>query len=184
MNIGGYSIGEYWWLLIGILYIKVTVVSVCLFICGDKQGRGVKADTRPLDLMAALNNRMGGGRERPVKQRAKNRAESIYNRPFPPPPPTPGPVSLNAGPRHRQTGCIMHRVHTSYISDYWWYYINGYWWLLIGIILVTIGEYYINGYWWLLIGIILVTIGGYSIGGYWWLLIGIILMTIGGYLIY
>ncbi len=55
----------------------------------------------------------GGGRERPVKQWAKNRAGSVCNRPLPPPPPTPGPVGLNVEPRHKQTGCIMHRVHTS-----------------------------------------------------------------------
>jgi len=39
----------------------------------------------------------GGGRERPVKQRAKNRAGSVCNRPLPPPPPTPGPVGRNPG---------------------------------------------------------------------------------------
>jgi hypothetical protein len=46
------------------------------------------------------------------------RAESVCNRPLPPPPPTSGPVGLNAGPHHRQTGCIMHWVHTSSYSCY------------------------------------------------------------------
>jgi hypothetical protein len=32
-----------------------------------------------------------------VKQRAKNRAGSVCNRPLPPPPPTPGPVGRNSG---------------------------------------------------------------------------------------
>jgi hypothetical protein len=41
----------------------------------------------------------GGGRERPVKQRAKNRAGSVYNRPLPPPPPTP-----HAGPGRSKSG--------------------------------------------------------------------------------
>ncbi len=39
----------------------------------------------------------GGGRERPMKQRAKNRAESVCNRPLPPPPPMPGSVGQNPG---------------------------------------------------------------------------------------
>ncbi len=41
------------------------------------------------------------------------RAESVCNRPLLPSPPTSGPVDLNAGPRHKQTGCIMHWVHTN-----------------------------------------------------------------------
>ncbi len=53
------------------------------------------------------------GKERPVKQRAKNRAGSVCNKPLPPPPSTPDPIDLNAGLCHKQTGCIMHRVHTS-----------------------------------------------------------------------
>jgi len=124
-------------------------------VCGDKQGRArqgraARADTRPLDLLVARSNRLGvsvmevlggGGKERPVKQRAKNRAGSFCNRPLPTPPPTPSLVGLNVGPRHyvlppppptsgpaglnvgpcqRKTRCIMHRVHTSvkYIYTY------------------------------------------------------------------
>ncbi len=41
--------------------------GVCLSICGDKQGRAgqgqgrvARADTHPLDLLAARNNRLGG----------------------------------------------------------------------------------------------------------------------------
>ncbi len=46
------------------------------------------------------------------------KSNRVCNRPLPPPPPhhtRPDPIGLNARPRHRQTGCIMHRVHTSYI---------------------------------------------------------------------
>jgi hypothetical protein len=59
------------------------------------------------------------------------------------------------------------------------YSIGGYWQLLIGIILVVIGDYFFNGY--SIIGFILMAIGGYYIGWYWRLLIGITLVIINGY---
>jgi hypothetical protein len=43
-----------------ILYIKATVVSVCLSVVQTGQGRVARANTRPLDLLAARNNRLGG----------------------------------------------------------------------------------------------------------------------------
>jgi hypothetical protein len=49
-----------------ISYIKATVVFVCLSVCLSVvtnragQGRAARADTRPLDLLAARSNRMGG----------------------------------------------------------------------------------------------------------------------------
>ncbi len=36
------------------------MASVCLSICGDKHGKAARADTRPLDLLAAHSNRLGG----------------------------------------------------------------------------------------------------------------------------
>jgi len=45
----------------GILYIKATVVSVYLSVVTNRAGQGQgKANTRPLDLLAACSNRLGG----------------------------------------------------------------------------------------------------------------------------
>jgi hypothetical protein len=71
MVIGGYFIDGYWWLfywwlLLVILYIKATVVSVCLWwqtwqVRGRAgQGRVARVYPCPLDLLAARNNRLGG----------------------------------------------------------------------------------------------------------------------------
>jgi len=35
-------------------------VSVYLSVCGDKQGKAARADTHPLDLLAARSNRLDG----------------------------------------------------------------------------------------------------------------------------
>jgi len=80
-----------------ILYIKVPMV----FVCVSSAWKILPVIARSLWSWSVTEVLGGGGRERPVKQRAKNQVGSVCNSPLPPPPPTPGPVGLNAGPRHR-----------------------------------------------------------------------------------